>query len=273
MPQFSLLTLNAFGLPFYIARQRLPRLVRELHQHPASVICLQEVQQNAYLSLFTRGLRRHAHHAYHPNRFAPMGGLLTASQLPLERSSFSMFQNHGHWLSLACGDRFLRKGLLAAHLQSGGQPIVVLNTHLNANYSGDWRPANYFARILREQVAQLAAWVRAQPEDAIVIVGGDFNFPRASFLYDELLAASALTDPLANDPRPTYRPFAVVPSTWALPIDFIFVRVPPGLNASVEADIVIVEDAEAPRRWQRFLTDHCALTITLTWGDDTGQFV
>jgi endonuclease/exonuclease/phosphatase family metal-dependent hydrolase len=265
MPHFSLLTLNSFGLPFFLARRRLPRLVRELHQQSAAVICLQEVQQNAYLALFRQGLRRHGHHAFQPSRFAPMGGLLTASRLPLEGSGFSQFRHHGRWLSPSFGDRFLRKGLLAARLLIEGQALVVLNTHLNANYSGDWSPGNSFARILRTQVRQLAAVVRAQPPDAVVVVCGDFNFPRRSFLYEELMARSGLHDPLAHDPRPTYRPFPLVPAKWAIPIDFVLVRIPPTLAASVRADIMPMEDSAAATPRQRFLSDHCALTLELSW--------
>ena len=265
MPRFSLLTLNSFGLPFFVAWRRLPRLMRELHRHSASVICLQEIQQNSYLPLVVRGLSGYRHFAFHPNRFAPKGGLLTASRLALESSLFSLYHNRGRWLSVTFGDRFLGKGMLATHLRIGGRRLAVVNTHLNANYSGDWSPNNSFARIQREQVAQLAAWARAQPEDVLVVVGGDFNFPRGSFLYDELLATSGLTDPLANDPRPTYRPFSVIPSKWALPIDFVFIRVPPRLNVSVKADIITIEDTCAPIVRRRFLTDHCALTLVLTW--------
>ncbi len=268
MAQFSLLTLNSFGLPFFVAWRRLPRLVRELHRHSTSLICLQEIQQNAYLPLVMRGLRGYPHFAFHPNRFAPRGGLLTASRLALEHAGFASYRNQGPWLSATFGDRFLDKGLLFAHLRVGRRPLIVVNTHLNVNYSGNWSRTNYFARIAHEQIQQLAEWVRAQPPEVLMIVCGDFNFPRASFLYEELLAASGLTDPLMDDPRPTYRPFSIAPARWALPIDFILIRVPPGLGVSVTADILAIEDTRTPRVRQRFLTDHCALTLELVWNDD-----
>lgn len=262
-----MLTLNAFGLPFFLARPRWPRLVRELHRHPKSVLCLQEIQQNHYLRLLLRGLTGYRHFAYHPQRLAPKGGLFTASQLPLERSHFSAYHHRGRWLSAAAGDRYLGKGWLATHFQWGGVSLSVLNTHLNANYSGDWSPANGFARILRGQVQQLTQWVRGQPREALLIVCGDFNFPRESFLYEELVRDSGLTDPLADDPRPTYRPFSVIPARYALPIDFVFVRPPADVRLKVHADILTFEDSTAQHARRRFLSDHCALTLNLEWRD------
>ncbi len=271
MPHLSLLALNTFGLPFFLARPRLPRLIRELRRYPHSVLCLQEVQQNHYLRLLLRGLTGYMHFAYQPGRFAPKGGLLTAAQWPLERSRFAPYRQRGHWLSPAVGDRLLDKGLLTVHLHFHGLPVTVLNTHLNANYSGDWSPTNPFARVLREQVRQLAHWVRAQPQDNLVIVCGDFNFPRDSFLYAELLAESGLTDPLADDPRPTYRPFGPIPAKYALPIDFVLYRAPAGLAHSPSADIFPMEDSAQPGARRRFLSDHCALTLTLSWPDGAAR--
>jgi endonuclease/exonuclease/phosphatase family metal-dependent hydrolase len=266
MFQFSLLTLNTFGLP-WLAAQRLPRLVRELRRHSSAVICLQEIHQNAYLPVLKRELSGYPHFIFQPNRLAPKGGLLTASRVALEDNSFFPYQHRGRWMSTAFGDRFLHKGLLSTTLRMGGHSVVVANTHLNANYFADWSPTNRAALIQHGQVRQLADWVCAQPDDVLVVVCGDFNFPRGSYLYEELLVSSGLTDPLAHDPRPTYRPFPLVPSKWALPIDFVFLRVPPSLNVTVRADIRTIEDSGAPSGWRRFLTDHCALTLDLTWKD------
>ena len=261
-----MLTLNAFGLPMFLASRRWPRLVRELHRHPVSVLCLQEIQQNHYLRQLLSDLKGYEHFAYHPHRLAPRGGLFTASRLPIERNDFAPYRHRGRWLSAAAGDRFLGKGFLSTHLQLGGVPIAVLNTHLNANYSGDWSPANGFARVLHEQVRQLAEWVMAQPREAMLIICGDFNFPRPSFLYQALMHDTGLIDPLADDPRPTYRPFGGIPKKWALPIDFVLVRPPSHVPINMKADIVPFEDSAAVHAHRRFLSDHCALTLHLTWG-------
>ena len=84
-------------------------------------------------------------------------------------------------------------------IQLGELPIVVLNTHLTANYSGDWRSDNRYTRNERCQLEQLAETVRAQSADTLVLVAGDFNIPRGSGLYHEFMQASGLTDPLAGN--------------------------------------------------------------------------
>ena len=46
---------------------------------------------------------------------------------------------------------------------------------------------------------------------ASVIVCGDFNFPRQSPAYQQMISQSGLIDALSSDPRPTYLPFPLVP--------------------------------------------------------------
>ncbi len=108
--------------------------------------------------------------------------------------------------------------------------------------------------------------VNAQPRDALVIVCGDFNFPRGTFLYDELLNRTGLHDPLAQDSRPTYRPFRILPARkWAIPIDFVLVRMPEWNDIELHADVQVIHDPTRPLPHQRFLTDHNALTLRVTW--------
>ena len=75
-----------------------------------------------------------------------------------------------------------------------------------------------------KQLQQLAATVRAQAADSLIIVVGDFNIPRGGQVYDDFLASSGLTDPLAADLRPTNRLPAWIPACYSLPIDYVLVR-------------------------------------------------
>lgn len=266
MLEFSLLTLNTFGLPLFLGWNRLTRLTRQLDQYGASVICLQEIQQNAYVPLLARCLPDYPHRAYETSIFAPKGGLFTAARIALEESYFVAYQNRGRALSAGFADWALNKGVLLSRTHVKEHAIIVMNTHLHANYAGNWDPNHSMARIQRAQIQHLAEMVNEQPREALVIVCGDFNFPRGTFLYQELLQASQLEDPLAHDSRPTYRPFRVLPSEkWSIPIDFIFFRRPQWHSLEIEADIVHIEDASRPFPHQRFLTDHNALTLHVTW--------
>ncbi len=266
MPAFSLLSLNTFGLPLFLGWGRLGRLVRQLDRFDVSVICLQEIQQNAYVPLLLRNLPDYPHHAYEFSWFAPKGGLFTAGRLPFSNSHFTPYQNRGQPLSAGIADWALNKGVLVSKLAVQGRQIVVMNTHLHANYRGKWEPGDSMTRIQLDQVQHLAQMVREQPEDALVVVCGDFNFPRGTFLYQVLLQEGGLVDPLAQDSRPTYRPFPLLPSNkWAIPIDFVLLRHPDLSLHAFDADIALIEDASRTLPHQRFLTDHNALILRVSW--------
>jgi hypothetical protein len=266
MAEFSLLSLNTFGLPMFLGLGRLMRLTRQLDQYSPSVLCFQEIQQNAYVPLLNRGLPDYPHQAFETSLFAPKGGLYTAARLPLREMQFVPYENRGRPFSAGFADWALNKGVLQSRYEVSGQTIIVMNTHLHANYAGAWNPENAMSRIQLDQVRDLAMMVKQQPSDALVIVCGDFNFPRGTFLYDELLELSGLHDPLAEDPRPTYRPFPLLNKTkWAIPIDFVLYRLPAARKLQFEADIIEIEDTSRALRPQRFLTDHNALTLRAHW--------
>jgi endonuclease/exonuclease/phosphatase family metal-dependent hydrolase len=268
MTEFSLLSLNTFGLPLFLGWNRLTRLTRKLDELAISVLCLQEIQQNAYVPVLDRGLPGHKYHAYERNWFAPKGGLFTAAREPLQGSEFVAYDNRGRALSPGFADWALKKGVLVSRLKRNRRNIIVMNTHLHANYAGNWERDHALSKIQRDQVLHLVQMVNAQPTDSLVLVCGDFNFPRGTWLYDELLAETSMVDPLAMDPRPTYRPLPLMSNAkWALPIDFCFVRLPLWHGIELQADILQVEDSSKPFRPQRFLTDHNALTLDIKWDD------
>jgi endonuclease/exonuclease/phosphatase family metal-dependent hydrolase len=265
MADFSVLSLNVFGLPFFLGWRRLARLARQLNRYPVTVVCLQELQQNAYASLLARSLKAYPYKVVQRNIVAPKGGLGVFSRLPLGRQHFEVYEDHGLRWIISLADWALYKGILVTHLPYQEQEIVLLNTHLNANYTGDWRRQNPLARVQQRQVQQLTRLIQQLPAQALIVVCGDFNFPRTSFLYEELISDSGLTDPLAGDERATYRPLPLVPSRWKIPLDYVLVRDPGWKNFQLQADVLAVEDSTPGRSRQRFLTDHYALTLKAQW--------
>jgi hypothetical protein len=280
MGSFSLLSLNTFGVPFYLSLGRIKRLAVEIKRLHPTVICLQEIQQNALLPLLQRSLAGEYLLTYFRNRLAPKGGLLTAVTstgasppgredssptlaLPVLQSEFFPFLNQGKPVSIGFSDWALNKGILLVDLEIHEHRFVIMNTHLQANYRGDWRPSNEQTQIQLDQVNDLVKLIQAQTKDAWVIVCGDFNFPRRTPPYQELLMQSGLTDALAGDPRPTYRPFPLVSQKWQTSLDYIFYRPPAGEPIEVTPDIVPIENTSARLPYRRFLTDHHALTIQI----------
>ncbi|MCB0060780.1 MAG: endonuclease/exonuclease/phosphatase family protein, partial [Caldilineaceae bacterium] len=218
---FSLLTINCFGGPHWSVRRRLPTLLREFERLAPDVVCLQEVQTPFALRTFTAENDTFTDHVFLPGLRYPFGALCTLSQLPIGEHHFIRYATEGRWLGPTFMDRLTRKGVLVSRLQRAALPIIVLNTHLLANYGANWGEQSRAAQDQQRQLHQLADLVHKQPDDALVLLAGDFNIPRGSWLYEEFVERSGLVDALAGDDRPTYRPFPGVPARYALPIDFV----------------------------------------------------
>ena len=264
-PGFSLVCLNTFGIPFFLSWSRLSRLARQLEHLGPTIICLQEIQQNGYIPLLIRSLANYPHHVLFPHVYAPKGGLGLFSRVPILTSRFDVYPDRGLRYLVTFSDWGLYKGVLITHLRINGREIVVLNTHLNANYLGVWSLRNPLVRVQRRQLSKLKTVVGDLTPDKVVVLCGDLNFPRGTFLYDELLAGTGLVDALAGNPKPTYRPFPLVPSQWKTSLDYMLCRVPDGAEFDIRADVLPIEDSGQKTSAGRFLTDHNALTLRMHW--------
>jgi endonuclease/exonuclease/phosphatase family metal-dependent hydrolase len=248
-----------------MTRRRLLALALELNRREESIVCLQEVQANMYRRLLVDACTQYPIHIYEPFLHAPKGGLLTLARLPIEQRTFTLYRAREIVSPLAAMDLLLHKGVLLARTAIDRVPIVVLNTHLSANYSVDWNPNNRYARVEHSQLRQLAEIVRAQPAEALVIAAGDFNIPRGSWLYDDFLEQSGMIDPLAGDLRPTHRMPPGIPARLARPIDFALLRLPrlPGLTVQID----LCFDQQLPLAGARrgYLSDHYGLELQIAW--------
>jgi endonuclease/exonuclease/phosphatase family metal-dependent hydrolase len=272
MATFSLLTLNCFGGIAPNTRRRLLTLAHELNRTDAVVVCLQEVQLHAHCRLLVRECSSYSSSAYLPFLHAPKGGLLTLGRTDFDHAYFTIYRERGLWYTLGAADWLLHKGVLCTTLEIERVPVVVLNTHLNANYDGDWRRSNRFAQSEWRQLEQLAEVVQAQPANALVVVAGDFNIPRGSWLYYEFLALTGLSDPLAHDMRPTYRGLPGLSHHFQVPIDFTLLRAPglPGLR--VAADLAFCSQMTFSNGGGRgYLSDHCGVMLRVVWADEAGE--
>jgi endonuclease/exonuclease/phosphatase family metal-dependent hydrolase len=262
---FTALTFNCFGGLAPGTRRRLLTLARELARRAPDVICLQEVQLHAHHALIVRALDTYPHTAHEPFVYAPKGGLLTLAGSPIVEASFTLYPERGRWFAPTLADIALHKGALVARVEVGGVPVVAINTHLSANYSGDWRRTSPYARTEYAQLTQLAEIVAAQPAEALVVVMGDFNVPRDTWLYQEFMARSGLTDPLARDPRPTYRPHSGIPARYALPIDWLLYRAPPLPGLQVAANLCFDQPVSFVGSGSGFLSDHIGVELAISW--------
>ena len=260
----SLLSLNCFGAPVPTTQRRLRALAQHLEQSNFQIVCLQEVQLVTYQNLLFQACASYPFQAYEPHLHCPKGGLVTLSRAPLATQRFETFTEQGVWYLPTAMDRFLRKGMLISTLRWGEVPVVVINTHILANYSGDWDRQGVFTRMQEKQLRQLADTVATQPANSLVVVVGDFNLPRGSQLYHNFLSQTGLTDTMAGDSRPTHRPPRGVPAHYSLPIDFVFTRTPASLSLQVTGDLRFSSKLNLTHKHHDYLSDHNAIEVGFT---------
>lgn len=262
----NLVTLNCFGVPFVGNTQvRLTTIARELDRTTLDVVCFQEVQLWHYVPLLAKKFSTFPFKAFEPFVYAPKGGLLTLSRREIARSDFTLYPERGWWRSPSLADRLLHKGILATELTHDGQRVIILNTHLTANYDGDWSPSNRYARLEHAQLQHLAGVVNSIDRDVLVIVGGDFNLPRHSWLYEEFIAATGMIDPLDGHLKPTYFPIIKLPSRYHQPIDHVFVRAPDGFKLTASVDILFEEELPLTSGRLGRVSDHAGIQLKLHW--------
>jgi endonuclease/exonuclease/phosphatase family metal-dependent hydrolase len=260
------LTFNCFGVPLVpTTGARLATLGRELDGAGHDVICLQEIQFRGYLGLVRRAFASFPHVACHPHLHAPKGGLVTLSRWPVARAEFVPYRARGPWYTPALADWLLHKGVLVTYLDVDGRTIAVLNTHLLANYNGDWSPGNRYARHQQAQLAQLAEVVAALDPTVPAVIMGDFNVPRGSWLYQSFLAATGAVDLLAESDRPTYRQAFLLPDRYAQAIDFIFLRAPSAPPVAATARLVFEDQTPLVNGRLDYLSDHYGVEADLRW--------
>jgi endonuclease/exonuclease/phosphatase family metal-dependent hydrolase len=203
---FRLLTFNCLWRG--AARERLDAIGPLLDESGLDFVCLQEVTRRPSIRSLEGHLGTYQPAVFRPYGIAVKGGLVSFARRPIERSSFEVFRGRGpHW-TLGWADRLLRKGSLTTWLRIEALPLIVVNTHLLANYDEDWAPDNRFARQQLSDLEQLAYAVERLDREALVIVAGDFNVPTTDPMFVEFTSRCGLLDAFAFVPGPappTYR--------------------------------------------------------------------
>ena len=184
------------------ARARIRALGSVLEQSDYDVVCLQELRIPQSLALL-RSLTPSYRHVAHGLRLPTVaGGLAVLSRVPIVGHRFARFPGSGPLRK----ELLLRKGVLTTRLCIDDQFLTVVNTHLSANKKADWSRAQPFTKVQQAELRETAAAVRRIESGEPVVMVGDFNVPRESWLFDEFVTASGLTDTLHGSPEPTYRP-------------------------------------------------------------------
>ena len=246
---FSVLTLNCLwhGAP----RQRLAAIAPLLDASRNDFLCLQEIVLGRHVRLLENALP-----AYRPavcQRLAlwVTGGLVSFARHPVERSAFEAFDECGQWWTMGAADRLLRKGFLVSWVRRDGLPVVVVNTHLLANYDEDWSPENRFARQQRSELDQLSAALTLLDPAALLVVAGDLNVPGDNSMFRDFIARCGLRDAFAGDPGQARR------------IDHILYRHPSGGELRVDARYRFTDPLRLADGRTMRASDHLAVEATI----------
>ncbi len=187
------------------------------------------------------------------------------SRLTLDATRYTPFRERGRMISLHAAERHQSKGMLQTHLRVGQQKVVVINTHLAANYNARWTYTNPYAKVERAQLHEIASAVQSFPSDTLVIVAGDFNVPRGSWLYNEFVDSANLYDPLGTSQAPTYRPLPGLPASAIQALDHILIRRGTLDNITFDAELLFGEQILLAHGMVGYLSDHLAVRCQLRW--------
>lgn len=261
---FRLLTFNCLWQG--AARERLAAIGPILDTGHFDFLCLQEVTHRRNVGLLQHHLPSYQPAAFRPYGPAVMGGLVNFARRPIERSAYEVFRGRGpHW-TLGWADRLLRKGFLISWLRLDSLPVVVVNTHMLANYDEDWAPGNRFARQQGNDLKQLADAVSLLDRDSLVIVAGDLNVPVTSPMLTQLMDRCELRHAFASAPGgvpPTIR--HTRPGLLEQTIDHVLFRAPAGKSMEVTARLRLEDPVVVAGGRTVFASDHMAVEAKFTF--------
>ena len=257
MIELRLLTFNA--LMRGDVRPRLRALGAVLAESGYDIVCLQEVAFRGHAALLRRTARRYGHRAWSGTVLLE-GGLALLSRRPVRAVRFARYPRTGPTRA----EYLMRKGAQIAVVETAQGPLAVVNTHLSANRDGDWSPANRYTRVARAELDHLAGELARLDPALPVVAVGDFNVPRTAGTLGAFLATAGLTDSMAGDTEPTYRPTARWPTPPAF--DHVLIRSAPGRTLSARARIVLRDPVSLPGGRRGYLSDHYGVEAVLTLG-------
>ncbi|HZQ49814.1 MAG TPA: endonuclease/exonuclease/phosphatase family protein [Candidatus Dormibacteraeota bacterium] len=246
------------------AQARLDAIGRLLNERTDDIVCLQEVTRRGSIRRLQGVLGSYGPAEFEPFGLAVMGGLVTFARHPVERTSYEVFRERGLRWDISWADRLLRKGFLTCRLHLDAVPVVVINTHLLANYDEDWTPSNRYARQQLSELDQLAVAIERVDPTAFLLVAGDLNLPATTPALEAFMSRCGLRNAFATagPAPPTIRHAAPGKSPEA--IDHILYRHPSGRELPVTARIAFVESVRLSNGRMVDASDHLAVEVEIS---------
>ena len=177
----KIMTWNVFMRPSILNDGQLDRIdstAAFLKASDADIIVLQELFHRRARKRLIKSLE--ATYPYYTSRgpkseFNVASGVAILSKYPIESETHVPFKR-------ATGsDRLARKGVIKAKVKTNKGELFVLGTHLQAG-EGNKRKG-----VRKRQLETLAEVSESLPEDANVLIAGDFNIDASSEVFEEAM--------------------------------------------------------------------------------------
>jgi endonuclease/exonuclease/phosphatase family metal-dependent hydrolase len=234
------------------SRARLRALCSLLEASDYDIVCLQELAYPQNFSLVRSLTPSFPYASYGARLPLVRGGLLTLSRIPVVGERFVQYGRHGP----VRGEMSWRKGVLVTRFAQGDVFFTVANTHLSANKTGSWDRSVPFTQVQQAELTDLSRAVNRISTGEPVVVVGDFNVPRDSWLLADFKEATGLQDAFAGSTESTYR-------SWSGgSLDQVLVS--PGLKAT--AAVALTEKTRLDNGQCAYLSDHYAVAADIVTG-------
>jgi endonuclease/exonuclease/phosphatase family metal-dependent hydrolase len=241
--------------------KRIKKIGELLEKENADVIMLQEAHTYLAINLLKTQLTSYPYSIYKHYLYGPRGGLVIFSKHPLEKQTYTNYQIRGSLLNKSFVAHVIRNGILICKVK--GMPLWLFNTHLTPNMDYNYTKNNRFSRIIEAQLRQLANVIKSYEEKGDqVVIGGDFNADKNSYLYKVFTEESRASDLFVRETSPTqHQDF--YPENQKVPrIDYLFLsgKTKP---SEIITQHLFTEKVALANNVSAFLSDHIGLKATI----------
>jgi endonuclease/exonuclease/phosphatase family metal-dependent hydrolase len=255
--QLSVGSLNTWGPGGRVAA-RYVAIAGGFEAAGVEVVNVQEVHSYYHLRLLTRHMPSYRYVSYKRSVVGPAGGLVTLSRIPFSATKYERFPVPSATITTGL-PRFSRlrasvKGALVTRLDE--PRMYVVNTHLQANFDGDWSESNRNYQLHQSQLTALAQTIRSLNGPSIIT--GDFNIDRESALLTDFLVSNQLVDAFGGECPPTFHAEYLDPGSTPHCIDLILST---GAPITIESAAVLFSDRQPMPHGHGYVSDHLGLCV------------
>ncbi|MFI5731830.1 endonuclease/exonuclease/phosphatase family protein [Kribbella sp. NPDC051587] len=261
MVRLTVASLNTRGMPLRGSRlgERYAAIGAVFEASDVDVVNFQEVLTYYHFRQLVRGMPSYRFVSFRRSVAGPAGGLVTLSRTAIARTTYVHFPlpAAADVVGLPRSSRLQArlKGVLVTHLAG----VAVLDTHLLANFDGDWSETNRYYRLQHQQLTTLAHAVAALDKPAVIT--GDFNIASNSPLFRTFIQETGLLNTFGDNCQPTFHEAYLRPRRPAHCIDFLLLSAP---SITVKTTQLTFTTPLPMPGGPDYLSDHLGLQATLT---------